>query len=223
MRQHVKNYCGRAFKIPTTMFALEDLRQDSESDGCYFTYDEMKRCGVEPKPEWKDCRFYIAMGDLCVYSGTLSNILEACWLGGTEWSDERTQSAVKPEPKASYDKDMPTNTNDILGYRVLYPCDELFVDYIDGRNVFTEEPPVPVSRGDAFRRLAAFLDAKPGYDHNDFTVVPVEREATPLEKASGELADLLQSLCSRNGLDLKMTPAQVREQLAKELITFVKV
>lgn len=64
-------------------------------------------------------------------------------------------------------------TQDILGYRVLYLVGEQFVDFTDGRNVLTREETTLIRRGDAFRRLAAFLDENPDVNLDDVAVEPV--------------------------------------------------
>lgn len=110
-------------------------------------------------------------------------------------------------------------TNEIIGYRVLRPHTEEFVDVNQvGDNFLYASEPMPISRGDAFRRLAGFLDQHPEVDEDEFTVEPVYREYTPMETASQELGSMLESLCKRHGLDLGLSRAQMERQIAKELV-----
>ncbi len=109
------------------------------------------------------------------------------------------------------------NNSDILGYRVMFPRDELFVDFAGGINFLTEHEPQPIPRGDAFRRLAAFLDEHPELDHTDFLIEPTYRELKPVESGARELGGLLKSLCSRHGIQLGMTDDQIQAQIEREL------
>ena len=106
------------------------------------------------------------------------------------------------------------NTNTIIGYRV-QDHNGMFVDFDGVQNFRTYSKPEPISQANAYRRLAAFLDANPGVQVP--RVVPVYYEPTPVEKASKELGGLLESLCSRHGLDLGLTSEQIQKQIAKEL------
>lgn len=111
------------------------------------------------------------------------------------------------------------HSNEIIGYRVLCPVYEQFVDtdVATGHNFVTFNEPTPIPRGDAYRRLAAYLDQHPELDHEDFTVEPVYREFTPIETTSKELSARLKSLCSAHGLRLEMTDEQIEAKIAKEL------
>ena len=106
------------------------------------------------------------------------------------------------------------NTNTIIGYRVK-DHNGMFVAFDGVHNVRTYSEPEPVSQADAYRRLAAFLDENPGTQVP--RVIPVYYVPTPLETASAELGGLLQSLCSRHGLNLGLTKDQIEKQIAKEL------
>ena len=109
------------------------------------------------------------------------------------------------------------HTKDIIGYRVV-SINGFFVDTTaSGVNFTTDEKPTPVARGDALRRMAAFLDANPGEPLEDYEVRPVYRELTPLETTSKELGGLLSSLCRRHGLDLGLTTDDIEQRIALEL------
>ena len=73
----------------------------------------------------------------------------------------------------------------------------------------------PCTRAQAFDRISKFLTRFPDACVPD--IEEVFRELTPLENASNELGGLLESLCRRHGVELGITPAQVRSQIAKEL------
>lgn len=125
-------------------------------------------------------------------------------------------------------------TNEIIGYRIVCERNEsalnpsgrpAFIWNVpedDGPNIniLRSEEPKPISRGDAFRRLAAFLDANPLSDENDFTVEAVHRTLTAKEELAENLADQLQSLCTARGLDLGLTRHQMACQLHNELKAF---
>lgn len=109
-------------------------------------------------------------------------------------------------------------TNDVIGFYVQNHEQGFFVDTdANGSNFTTDEQPRPIPRGDAYRRLAAFLDANPGEDHQDYCVLPAYRETTPIEDAANELGGLFESLCRRHGLDLGLTRDQINAQLVKDL------
>jgi len=108
-------------------------------------------------------------------------------------------------------------TQDIIGFRVVNVDAGFFIASNGHQNFTTDEEPTPVPRGDAFRRLAAFLDDNPGEDHQDYAVEPIYRETTPVEDAAHELGGLFESLCSRHGLDLGLSRAQIDGLLAKDL------
>lgn len=113
-------------------------------------------------------------------------------------------------------------TNEVIGYRVVRSNNECYSDeYIHtngtGHNWVSVAEPKPVSRGDAFRRLAAYLDQSPLEDMNDFVVVPVYRVLTPMETTTKELSGLLSSLCGRHGLSLGLTQEQIEAKIAQEL------
>lgn len=111
------------------------------------------------------------------------------------------------------------NTSTIVGYVVKNNRGD-YVHHVDGRNVIEYTKPEPVSRADAFRRLAAYIDENPWANSqfiDELYVAPVFYEPTPVEKAAKELGGLLESLCSRHGLDLGLTREQMEKQIAKEL------
>lgn len=92
----------------------------------------------------------------------------------------------------------------------------LHFDPSTGRNFLADSRPEPVSRSDAHRRIAAWLE-QDDENFDDFSVVAVFYEPSPLEKASAEMAGLLQGLCARHGLDLGLTREQMEAQIGKEL------
>ena len=112
-------------------------------------------------------------------------------------------------------------TTEIIGYHVIFTYTGAFVDHneVEG-NFITPEAPKPLRRGDAFRRLAAFLDDRPDQDEDEYKVVPVYRKPTPIETAADELGRQLESLCARHGLDLGLSKEQIRTQIARELADF---
>lgn len=108
-------------------------------------------------------------------------------------------------------------TTQILGYRV--KSGQQFVHGTGSSTYISYSEPEPISQADAYRRVADFIAAHPS-EVERFgvpSVVPVTRPLTPIETASGELGDLLQDLCRRHGLNLGLSKAQVRTQIAKEL------
>jgi hypothetical protein len=110
------------------------------------------------------------------------------------------------------------HSTEIVGYRVMHTCTESFVHTdATGDNFMDCAPPAPISRGDAFRRLASYLDERPDLDEDDFHVEPVYRKLTPMESLTGDLADRLLTLCEAHGLDLGLSRAQIEDRLAKEL------
>lgn len=133
---------------------------------------------------------------------------------------------VKSSEQQSYTK--PMASNKIVGYVVKNNNGEYIAESKltpSGNreyNVIVTARPTPVSKGDAYRRLAAFVDLCEhiGSDlpsDEQFYVAPVFHEPTPLERASEELGGLLVGLCSRHGLDLGLTREQIEKQIAKEL------
>lgn len=114
---------------------------------------------------------------------------------------------------------MNNTSNEIIGYRVRKVCNvDVFVDtYPSGINYTTSFKPHPLTRGDAMRRLAAFLDEYPGIGDNAYEIVPVYREYTPLEKASKDLTGRLKTLLSAHGVNLTLTDAQIQAKIASEL------
>jgi len=113
---------------------------------------------------------------------------------------------------------MPKQTNEVIGYVVVNHRHGFYVAHNPELGNFTsDDQPVPVSRGDAFRRLGAFLDANPGENHNLYEVEPVYREATPVESAADELGGLLEQLCARHGVRIGLSREQINAQLQKEL------
>lgn len=106
----------------------------------------------------------------------------------------------------------------LLGYVVKSTSNGAwYVEYdpATGTNFVTRKRPQPISRPDALRRLAAYSDKNS--DGEDFYVAPVFYEPSPIEKASAELGSLLQSLCTRNGLNLGLTQEQINKQIEQEL------
>lgn len=110
-------------------------------------------------------------------------------------------------------------TNEVIGFRVVNITSGEFIHTSDGGayNYPSTGEPTPVSRGDAFRRLAAFLDDNPAQEHSNFRVEPVYRVTTPIEDAAHELGGLFESLCQRHGLDLGLNRQQIDAILAKDL------
>lgn len=110
-------------------------------------------------------------------------------------------------------------TTEIVGYRVFHvDINEYIHTTKDGKFNFTNmSEPEPVGRGDAFRRLAAYVDEHPEVDHDCFDIVPVFREVRPTESAASELTDMLKALCQRHGITLGLTDDQIRAQLEREL------
>lgn len=109
------------------------------------------------------------------------------------------------------------HSNEIIGYRVqcedgLFVCVHAPMEH----HFLSSVPPTPISRPDAYRRLAGFLDENPK-NNMTYEVVPVYREYTPIEKASKDLSARLKSLCTVHGLRLGMTDAQIEAKIAKEL------
>lgn len=113
-------------------------------------------------------------------------------------------------------------TNEVIGYRVVRSNNECYSDeyvhYTSSRGNYTSvAEPAPIPRGDAFRRLASFLDQNPQANMDDFVVAPVYRVLTPMETATKELSGLLSSLCSRHGLNLGLSQDQIEAKIAGEL------
>lgn len=118
---------------------------------------------------------------------------------------------------------MMEHSNEIIGYRILHGYGEVFLCHSDTvGNHLSSEAPAPIARGDAFRRLADFLDDFPDLDHEDFTIEPVYRELTPMEQTARELGGQLESLCARHGLDLGLTREQMEAALTQELKMFAQ-
>ena len=108
-------------------------------------------------------------------------------------------------------------TNEVIGYRV--KSGEQFV-HTNFRTTWTSyQEPTTISKSDAYRRVAAFVDEHPEESEHfgDPEVVPVYRVLTPLETASKEFSGLLTSLCERHGLRLGLSNDQVEKRIAKEL------
>lgn len=101
-------------------------------------------------------------------------------------------------------------TTQIVGYRVK----NINGSFIDASGRSTWEYP-PITQAEAYRRVSVYLTENPNGDVPQ--VIPVTRTLTPIETASAELGDLLQSLCRRHGLDLGLSKDQVNKQIAKEL------
>lgn len=124
---------------------------------------------------------------------------------------------VQVAAEKGYKKNM-ARTNEIIGYRIKAHSDGKFIHRTDHGHFFSQQEPEPISRPDAYRRLAGFLEENDGFDDvNDLEVVPVYRETTPVEDASAELGKLLSSLCNRHGLDLGLNQEQINKQIAGEL------
>jgi len=109
-------------------------------------------------------------------------------------------------------------TNEVIGFRAFHhdSGEYLHFDSSKNENYLSAIEPEPISRSDAHRRIAAWLDQSPN-NFDDFSVDPVYRELTPIETASRELGGLLESLCGRHGLQLGLTRDQINAQIAKEL------
>ena len=108
-------------------------------------------------------------------------------------------------------------TNEIIGYRV-QDHNGMYVDFSPAAGNFrTYTEPTPISRPDAYRRLAAFLET---YTNTDEVpeVIPVYRVLTPLETTAKELGSLLTSLTERHGLSLGLTADQIEHRIAAELV-----
>lgn len=108
-------------------------------------------------------------------------------------------------------------TNEIIGYRVLHLPTEGFV-HVAYEIARIES--LPVTRGQAFRRLAGALETHPEMAIAEFSVEPVYRETTPIEDVTNELSTLLTSLCERHGVKLGLTSEQIKAKLAEELKDF---
>ena len=149
-------------------------------------------------------------------SGTWLDLREVLHL--VPKAQARVQPASEPGYSGSTGGDNNMRTNEVIGFRVVNVEHEFFVDTdANGSNFTTDEEPKPIARGDAFRRLAAFLDANPGESHEDYSVEAVYRETTPIENAANELGGLFEQLCQRHGLDLGLDRSQINALLAKDL------
>lgn len=111
-------------------------------------------------------------------------------------------------------------TNEIIGYRVKSGEQYVHTDLKTTWTSYTQ--PTPISRSDAYRRAAAFIQDHPDDSDGQWTptVVPAYRVLTPVETASKELSGLLTALCERHGLQLGLSKEQVEKRLAKELEEF---
>jgi hypothetical protein len=101
----------------------------------------------------------------------------------------------------------------VIGYRVRLP-NGTFVNS-DGRVSFEQEP---CTQAAAYRRVADFLSLNLNASAPE--IVPVTRILTPIETASRELGDQLQSLLRRHGLDLGLSREQIERRIAQELAEF---
>lgn len=111
-------------------------------------------------------------------------------------------------------------TNEITGFRVFYQPTGQYVHvggHFPRNHYLANEAPNVISRGDAYRRLAAYLDENPGIDHDDVSVEPVYRQTTPIEDAAHELGGLFEQLCNRHNLNLGLNRAQIDAILVKDL------
>lgn len=109
----------------------------------------------------------------------------------------------------------------IIGYRVINHDTGMFVNTNEqGHNFRSYDEPLPISRGDAYRRLAAYLDEHPDADENDFSVEPVYQEISPIERTAEDLAGRLHALV---GDSLGLSEEQMRLQIASELTTFTSL
>lgn len=109
------------------------------------------------------------------------------------------------------------NTSTIIGCRVKNNHGEYLDHNPKHGNFVTETKPEPVSKGDAYRRLAAYFDA-PQCDDNHVEVlahvVAVFYEPSPMERA---VRSWVESLCQRHGVNLGLTREQINAKLAAEL------
>ncbi len=92
-----------------------------------------------------------------------------------------------------------------------------------GRNFVSTKQPTPIPRGDAYRRLAAFMDENDGFE-DEITVEAVRAPVAPpapvkagIDGGVGELSNLLQGLCARHGIVLGLTEDEVKARIALEL------
>lgn len=108
-------------------------------------------------------------------------------------------------------------TNEVIGYRVLSGAQFVHTNF--RTTWLSYEQPTPISKSDAYRRVAAFVDEHPDQQEHfgDPTVVPVYRVLTPLECTARELGSLLTSLTERHGLRLGLSGDQIEKRIAKEL------
>ncbi len=112
--------------------------------------------------------------------------------------------------------------NEIIGFQAFHHDSGMFLHYdsVTGRNFLSHEEPLPISRADCHRRIAAFIE-QPGEECNDdFSIDVVYRKTTPVENAAAELGTLLTSLCNRHGLNLGLSREQIESQITKELVNF---
>ncbi len=167
------------------------------------------------------------LGDLLVYYGC-GNIEH-----GDDWQDLGTVLGVRPykaRARVQHTSEPGTvgttggnhpmrRTNEVIGFRVVNITSGEFI-HNDGEHAYnypSTKEPEPISRGDAFRRLGAYLDENPAQEHSNFRVEPVYRMTTPIEDAAHELGGLFESLCQRHGLDLGLSRQQIDAILAKDL------
>ena len=116
-------------------------------------------------------------------------------------------------------------TNEFLGYRVTNEEEEYYVDTRpDGTNFTvpidptpTASGPAPISAPDAYRRMAAFIEANPSVHVGYLYLEPVYRETTPVEDCAHELGGLLEGLLARHNCDLGLSRSQIDAILAKDL------
>lgn len=140
-------------------------------------------------------------------------------LGMAPKAPEPVQPASEPGYTGSTGGKDPMQTNEIIGFHIRNnesgEC--IATDPATGRNFCTFDEVTPIARGDAFRRLAGFLDQNPDADPYDFGIETVYRQTTPIENAASELGGLFEQLCKRHGLDLGLDRTQINALLAKDL------
>ncbi len=109
----------------------------------------------------------------------------------------------------------------IIGYRVICTTQcNLFIGHnpTTGNNFITDEPPSPISRSDAYRRLAAFLDEEASASEDEeFVVQPVFEVLTPIQRRARELGGMLHNIV---GDSLGLSREQMEKGMARELEMF---
>jgi len=112
-------------------------------------------------------------------------------------------------------------TTEVIGYRVINFVTRRFVNFDGSYHWLSGEcavPPAPIPKiTDAYRRMAAFLDAYPEESFQNYRLDTVYRETTPIEDTANELGGLFEDLCKRHGLDLGVDRKQINAILQKDL------